>query len=202
MRAALRRLGIVSGFVFALGALAGVRTLERGKQELAESDRAFAAGQVELALRHAERAALLYVPGASHVEAAYLRLESLALGAEQEGDRVLAARAWRAVRSAVLQSRHVWLPRRQALERADSNLERLGDSSVAPGSFDAAPSAQRGSLGGLAVALGFIVAIGSLGWLGTAALTPRGAWLWRRARWPLSSLLVGVLSLGWALLSD
>jgi hypothetical protein len=199
MRSVLQRLGVVSGLVLALGALTAVRTLERGKRELASSELAFSAGQVELALRHAERAAILYLPGAPHVAAAYARLESLALGAEREGDRALAARAWRAVRSAALQSRHAWQPRTQELERADFNLERLGDTPDATRPFGASSPDGRASACGLGLAIGFALAIGSLGWLATAALTPRGVWLWQRARWPLFSFCIGVLGISWAL---
>ena len=52
-------------------------------------------------------------------------MNALALGAEAAGEPKLAFLAWQAMRSAALESRHVFLPRRAELERANQNLARL-----------------------------------------------------------------------------
>ncbi|MET0411412.1 MAG: hypothetical protein ABW217_08940, partial [Polyangiaceae bacterium] len=102
--AAVRRVLVGVVLVVALGlvsfALGTFRTLERGQQELARSDAAFDRGALEPALLHARRAALLYVPGASHVTAAYERIRAIALGSERAREPVMAAAAWRAMRAA------------------------------------------------------------------------------------------------------
>src|SRR5262249_32206182 len=109
-RGAWVRGALLLGLAFAGCGLLALRTLGRGSAELAASDAAFESGQGELALRPAERAAAAYVPGGAHVSAAYARLRALAVGAEREGDRDFAARAWRAERAAALQSAHLWQP--------------------------------------------------------------------------------------------
>ncbi|HEX3854360.1 MAG TPA: hypothetical protein VHW01_25530, partial [Polyangiaceae bacterium] len=73
----------------------------------------------------ARRSATLYAPGAPHVTPAYERLIAIAIGAEASGQPKVAFLAWQAVRSAALESRHVWLPRQSELDRANQNLARL-----------------------------------------------------------------------------
>src|SRR4051812_22237579 len=87
------------------------RVITEGQAELAESDAAFDRGELASSLDHARRAATLYAPGAPHVERAYERMTALALGAEASGQPKLAFLAWQAMRSAALESRHVFLPR-------------------------------------------------------------------------------------------
>jgi hypothetical protein len=113
---------------FSLVLILGVfsaRVIMEGGAELSASDAAFDRGELNVALDHARRGATLYAPGAPHVERAYERLTALALGAEAAGQPKLAFLAWQAVRSAALESRHIWLPRRVELERANQNLARL-----------------------------------------------------------------------------
>ena len=97
------RLGLASALLLVIFALATLRTLWRGDAEMAASDRAFDQGELELALRHARRAATAYVPGAAHVDAAYARLQALGLGAERARDAALATSA--CARSAARRSR-------------------------------------------------------------------------------------------------
>ena len=106
-------------------AVFSARVILEGESELTASDAAFDRGELGSALDHARRGATLYAPGASHVERAYERMNALALGAEAAGEHKLAFLAWQAVRSAALESRHVWLPRQAELQRANQNLARL-----------------------------------------------------------------------------
>jgi hypothetical protein len=101
------------------------RVVLEGESELSASDAAFDRGELAGALDHARRGATLYAPGAPHVERAYERMNALALGAEAAGQPKIAFLAWQAMRSAALESRHVWLPRQAELERANQNLARL-----------------------------------------------------------------------------
>jgi hypothetical protein len=96
-----------------------------GEQEMRLSDEAFHTGDVRTATLHARRAAVLYAPGAPHVRPAYDRLVAIALGAEAAGDTDVARTAWRAVRGAALETRHLWIPHQAELDRANGNLARL-----------------------------------------------------------------------------
>lgn len=117
--------------VLALGALTA-RAVSDGEAQMTKSDRAFNQGDLGAALEHARRAAVAYAPGAPHVAAAYARLMAIAVGAEAQGNRALTLRAWRDVRGAALETRHVWTPHRHELERANRNLARLEAAPPAP----------------------------------------------------------------------
>jgi hypothetical protein len=193
----VRRLLLPVVLLPALCALLALRTASRGEGEMLASDRAFEAGELEPALRHARRAAAAYVPGAAHVEAAYARLALLARSAEDGGDTELAARAWEAVRASALESQHLWQPRPVDLEQARVQLERL--RGVAPGRAADAPRPVRPSWA-LLLAAGFVGAGASLFWFCARAWSASGAWTLQRARWPVLGWCAGVLALGWALL--
>ena len=124
-RRAGQRLALLAFLAVLTFAAFSARVILEGQAELSASDAAFDRGELGSALDHARRAATLYAPGAPHVERAYERLNALALGAEAAGQPKLAFLAWQAVRSAALESRHVWLPRQAELERANRNLARL-----------------------------------------------------------------------------
>lgn len=144
----LRHLGAAATLALVVFALLAQRTIERGERELQASDRAFDAGQLELSVLHARRAATAYVPGARHVGAGYERLRAVARGAERAGDVELSRRAWRAVRAAAFESRHVWQPHVEALREADAELARWSEARVAaPAELGAGLSAPL--LGGL-----------------------------------------------------
>jgi hypothetical protein len=107
------------------GAVLTARMVSEGEQALRESDAAFHRGDVRTATHHARRAAVLYAPGAPHVERAYARLKAIAAGAEAAGDRMLAEMAWRSVRGAALETRYLFTTRRADLDQANANLARL-----------------------------------------------------------------------------
>ena len=108
------------------------RIVARGESALESSDAAFDAGDLRKSTLFARRAAVLYVPGAPHVSAAYDRLGAIALGAESAGDLDVARAAWEAMRGAALETRHARTPRASELERADRNIARLSALRAAP----------------------------------------------------------------------
>ena len=193
-----RRLALAAALPPLLFALVTLRTLSRGQAELSASDRAFAAGELELAVRHARRAATAYVPGASHVDAAYARLRALAWGAERTRDLALASSAWQAVRAAATESRHLWRAHAGELEQANANLLRLrGQSAALPSK---SPADTLRPAGTLLLGAGFSATVASLLWFSASAWTASGRWTPARARWPALGWCLGVCALGWALL--
>ena len=125
VRGWLGRLAMLVFFVVLIAAVFSARVILEGESELSASDTAFDSGDLNAALNHARRSATLYAPGAPHVERAYQRLNAIAVGAEAAGQPRVAFLAWQAVRSAALESRHVFIPREAELERANQNLARL-----------------------------------------------------------------------------
>jgi hypothetical protein len=195
----LRRLALAAGLVPVLVALVTLRTLSRGEAELAVSDQAFAAGQLELSLRHARRAALAYVPGAGHVDAAYARLRAVATGAERDRDRALAASAWEAMRVAAQESGHLWRPRLREFEQADGNLARLRGLSAAEWQALRPPEPPR-PFWALLLGAGFLVALLGLFGFCAGAWSASGRWRAARAAWPALGWCMGMGALAWALL--
>ena len=199
-RSLLRRLVLAVALVPALIALVTLRTLSRGEAELAASDRAFDAGELELAVRTARRAATAYVPGAGHVEAAYARLRAVARGAERSRDLALARGAWQAMRAAAIESCHLWQPHARELQQANANLTRLSTPSAALLPAAESPPDTLRPVAALLLAAGFSALLGSLFWFGSSAWTASGRWQAARARWPALGWCVGACALTWALL--
>lgn len=173
-------------------------TSSRGQAELAASRSALAAGQVERAAGHARRAAAAYIPGADHVEEGYAVLQGIALEAEREANRELAASAWQAMRGAALASSHFWQPHAAHVFLANRHLARLsGFSSPSAAGLEASP---RPGAPRLLLALGFLSAMGGLVWFCACAWSESGGWRLARAAWPALVWCMGGLALGWALL--
>lgn len=186
----LRSLATAASLALVIAALVAYATAERGARELSASDRAFDAGRLELAVQHARRAASAYVPGAGHVEGGYERLRAVARGAERARDVELARAAWRAIRAAAMESRHVWQPRAAELEQADAELARLSGTLEAPGR-GAAPG---GPATEVVVGLVLGAACAALGLGGLCAgdgVEERGQRA--RQRWAMLSCLVGLV---------
>lgn len=195
------------GLLLALLALAALtaRAVVDGEEQLRRSDAAFDRGDLHAATEHARRAAVLYAPGAPHVPAAYARLIAIATGAESAGQHATAEAAWRAVRGAALETRHVWVPRGAELTRANENLARLAASDPRRLPSDADPAtaverARRELARDDALALpwvivlvvGFLLAGVGLVWTALAAVGPDGRLALARARWPLLIAALGV----------
>lgn len=188
-------------FVVAVAALTA-RAVIDGNRQMQLSDAAFNRGDLRVAIDHARRAAVLYAPGAPHVAQAYARLDAIALGAEASGNPETARMAWRAVRGAALETRHVWIPERAELERANQNLARLqteasGDKGAAQQEArkralaeleqDTAPAAVWVVL----LSLGFLLALGGLSMVALRGVTRDGRLVLAQARLGLILTFVG-----------
>lgn len=197
------------GLMLAVIALATLtaRAVVDGQAEMRASDAAFDAGHLRDSLDHARRAAVLYAPGAPHVRAAYARMIAIAVGAESTGRPRTAEMAWRAVRGAALETRHLWVPERAALTRANANLARLQAQAEAGAVPDAKQlkadeqraladlnrdTAPRGSWV-IVLGLGFALAATGLGIVAVRGVGPGGELLLERARVGLVIAVVGVV---------
>jgi hypothetical protein len=181
----LRRVAIFLMLCVLAAAMLTARVVHDGRLEMVASDAAFDRGDVRSATVHARRAAVLYAPGAPHVTPAYQRLIAIAVGAEAAGDMDAARTAWRAVRGAALETRHLWIPRRTELQRANQSLARLQSLAAAAPRGDVAKTLQR-ALGQLerddaapaiwvaALMFGFATAALGLGLVGWRGVTPEG----------------------------
>jgi hypothetical protein len=190
-----------------LAAASTARALIDGQRELEHSTQAFNQGDLDSAILYARRAASSYVPGAPHVDAAYARLRAIALGAESNGDRGTARLAWDAVRSAALESRHLWTPRKGDLETANRKLELLraapaASASAAPMRSELPPEPGPRPAWSAALAFGFLLSIAGLSWLGFYASRPDGTLRRDRTLLGLAVTLAGAacwtVSLYWA----
>ncbi len=201
-RGLLQRLALVAFLVVLIGAALSARVILEGEAELSASNAAFDRGELEPSLDHARRSATLYAPGAPHVTRAYERLIAIAVGAESAGQAKVAFLAWQAVRSAALESRHVWLPRQSELDRANQNLARL--EALARDANDAdRPKTQAQALGRLSaddapepawiaiLGVGFLLALAGLGLTAFRGLDPGGKVSFARARWGLLLFAIG-----------
>ncbi len=129
---AVRALGAAAVLGLAIGAVS-LRVVAAGEAEIASSTAALRSGDAREAVVHARRAAGWYAPAAPHVRVAYGRLVALASAAEGLGDRDLALFAWRAVRTASLETR--WLfgaPHADDRARADRAIAHLEAASPRP----------------------------------------------------------------------
>jgi hypothetical protein len=198
----LRRVAL--GLLLSVLALAVVtlRAVIEGEAEMQDSDRAFNEGDLRKATVHARRAAILYAPGAPHVGAAYERLIAIASGAEAEGEVEVAQMAWRAVRGAALETRHVSVPHRTELDQADRNLARLAsvsssgtaralradyEQALAALEKDSAPRARWV----LALVFGFVLSIAGLVWIAVRGINPDGSVTFAGMRLGLALTLIG-----------
>lgn len=204
----LRRASLFLFFAVLVAGAFTARVIMEGESELAASDAAFDAGKLDSALDHARRSATLYAPGAPHVERAYERLEALAIGAEAAGQAKVAFLAWQAMRSAALESRHVWLPRAAELSRANQNLARLEALGREQSDDDRAQARTR-ALGRLTsdsapapqwiavLGLGFLLALVGLALFAVQGVDRTGKLSLRRARLGAALFVIGAAC--WAL---
>lgn len=101
------------------------RTIWEGTAALGRGVSAAKQGDTKSAIRHWRRATRWYLPGASHVSAAYEHLEELAVEAERAGDMDTSLAAWRAIRRSVLATRSFYVPHEQRLSRANQHIAGL-----------------------------------------------------------------------------
>jgi hypothetical protein len=162
---------------------ASARVVFSGEKEIALSTAALRAGDSHAAAEHARRAAGWYMPGAPHVRVAYERLMALGTAAEGLGDRETALYAFRAVRTASIETRWVLVPHEDDRNKADRAIARIeADAPRAPAMRAEPPRAiERAELEALArdeaPRTGWVVALvaGALTWAAGAALVARRA---------------------------
>jgi hypothetical protein len=201
-RGLLQRLSLLAFVVVLIGAALTARVILDGASELAASNAAFDRGELVPSLEHARRSATLYAPGAPHVARAYERLIAIAIGAEASGRPTVAFLAWQAVRSAALESRHIWLPRQSELDRANQNLARLEalarDASETDHSKTQTQALSRLNADDapapgwiLVLGVGFLLALVGLALSAFRGLAPSGKMSFGRARLGLLLLAIG-----------
>jgi hypothetical protein len=185
---------------------ATLRVVVSGEQEIAASTAALRAGDAHEAALHARRAAGWYAPGAPHVRVAYDRLIALATAAEGLGDRDTSLFAWRAVRTAALETRWLVTPHEGDLERADAAIARLAASVPRPSGTRAEPpsAVERAQLEALSrnegpytcwvvvLAGAAVLWTGGAVWAARRGLTGTGKVLWARAAPALAVAGAGV----------
>ena len=207
-RSLRERLALLAFSIVLIFAVFSARVILEGESELAASDAAFDRGELSAALDHARRGATLYAPGAPHVDRAYERMNALALGAEAVGEPKLAFLAWQAMRGAALESRHVFLPRKAELERANQNLARLEAQARDSAGSDRAKNQRRAltrlnaddapAPGWIAIlGAGFLLALAGLGLFAFRGLNRTGKLSLPRAR--LGLLLFAIGAACWTL---
>ena len=191
---------VIAAAAVALGA-ATARAVYSGEKEVALSTAALKASDPHGAAEHARRAAGWYVPGAPHVRVAYERLLALGTTAEGLGDRDTALYALRGVRTAAIETRWLFTPHEEDLERADRAIARIeAEAPRAPAHRSDPPAAvERAQLEALvrdeAPDTGWVVAlvVGALAFAAGAAFVaraigPTGLLSWRRG---LPGIVVG-----------
>jgi hypothetical protein len=200
--------GIALGLLLGLMALLVLtaRAISEGSEQMRESDRAFDAGDLRAATVHARRAAVLYAPGAPHVAEAHARLLAIAVGSEAANDSEVAILAYGALRGAALETRHLWIPFRAELERANQGLARLeAKASMSPASRDSPEALQNRALEALerddaprapwvvALLLGFALASAGLALTVVRGVRRDGRLALSPARLGLAMTLIGAL---------
>jgi hypothetical protein len=105
--------------------IAGLALTRRGQAEMELSDSAFHDGDLRSSITHARQAALAYVPGSAHVQAATERLEAIAKGAESEDNIPLALIAWDTLRLVQVRTDYPGRPSDPSQDRAEEGLRRL-----------------------------------------------------------------------------
>jgi len=204
LRARILR-NLAAGLMLAVLAVAVLtaRAVSEGERRMRQSDEAFDRADLPGALLAARSAAVMYAPGAPHVRRAFERMVAVAVGAEAAGQRRTAESAWRAVRAAALETRHLWVVHRSELARADENLARLAQLAEADKpdadpklalarakaelARDDAPSTQFV----VALVVGFALALGGLGTVGFSGVTPAGGIVLGRAKLGVVLALAG-----------
>ena len=197
-------LGLLLGVLVLAAATA--RAVSEGERHMHQSDDAFDRGDLPGALLHARAAAVMYAPGAPHVQSAYNRLIAIAVGAEAAGQKRSAETAWRAVRGAALETRHLWVVRGAELGRANENLARLNvagmEASDAGDPREALARARqelaRDNAPGLvwlaALIAGFVATALGLGLVALRGVRPDGSFVIGRAKVGMLLAIAGALA--------
>jgi hypothetical protein len=177
-----------------------VRVVLSARDELAQADRllnAPAPGQDrDGAIVHYRRAARWYAPFSPYHVRALQQLAQLGQEAEQRGETEQALAAYRAVRSAILATRSLYVPERTRLEAANQRIASLMAIQPAPG-IDAGKTRDQLRAEHLALLVPIpgpnvfwscVVLLGFACWVGSAfafsirAIDAEDHWVWSEAR--------------------
>jgi hypothetical protein len=101
------------------------RVVVESRRELAVAEALHRQGRVDEAVEHWRRAARWYAPGNPAVTASLHALAAVGTTAEATGKVSRALAAWRAVRSAILATRSLYVPHPQELAEANEHIARL-----------------------------------------------------------------------------
>jgi len=121
----LARIMLALALLLTVAGVGTARVVISGEAEIAASTEALKRGDPREAVVRSRRAAGWYAPGAPHVGVAYDRLIALAIAAEEQRDDGLALLAWRAVRTAAIETRWLVTPPAADLEQANQEIARL-----------------------------------------------------------------------------
>jgi hypothetical protein len=199
----LRRVALALGLFVLAAAWVTIQAVRSGEAEMERSNAAFDAGDLYRASSHARRAATYYAPGAPHVAAAYDRLRAIAVGAEAAGDVQSALFAWRAMRGAAVETKHLFLTHPKRLASANEAIARLearlsdpkdaqlekGQRSVALKRLGRDETPRGGWI--LVLGLGFFLCLLGLFWLAARGFDGRGRASLSKARFGLMLCLAG-----------
>jgi len=135
----LLRAAVACAVIFAVVA---IRVVTSSQAELTIAERHEQEGDVEAALVHYRRAARWYAPLSPYHVQALSALGRIAAQAEQDGDVELALSAYRAVRSAILSTRSLYVPEPSRLAAADKRIASLM-AGLPPPQMDAGKSREQ-----------------------------------------------------------
>ena len=113
-----------------LGVVLGFRFSVQGEKAMELSDQAFDEGDFIESIFQAERAGLLYFPGAAHYRRAEERLLSVARGSESEGETQVSLAAWRALALINQQTNYWGRGETRYFSLTTQALKRLEEQSV------------------------------------------------------------------------
>ena len=142
-RAALTR-GLLRALLIValLFAAIAVRVVAGAKAELEVAEKHEQAGDADAAVVHYRRAARWYAPLSPYHVQALAALGRIGATAEQSGDVERALAAYRAVRSAVLATRSLYVPEQERLAAADKRIAALM-AGLPPPQMDAGKSREQ-----------------------------------------------------------
>jgi hypothetical protein len=121
----LRRLAAALGVIGVALAVLSVRVVLASRDELARAESLHERGRIDAAILHYRRAARWYAPASPYPPRALERLASLAVEAEDEGQRERALSAWRSIRAAIMSTRSFYTPFEGRLESANERIAEL-----------------------------------------------------------------------------
>lgn len=118
-------LGRAGGILVVVLVVLSVKVIVSSRAELDRARRAETAGELEVAVTHYRRAARWHLPVQPWADEALDALMAIGEAAEERGDAVLALASYRSAHAAIMSTRHLWVPDRERLHRADERIAHL-----------------------------------------------------------------------------